>query len=65
MRILLSDILRFGGYLGRGRQLKPRLNRQERHLHHFLETVNKGDLADKIRRDLPSDDEGDGKMGDI
>ena len=55
---------RFGGYLGRGRQLKPQLNRHERYLHHFLQTVDKGDLADKIRRDLPSDDEGEGKMGD-
>ena len=55
---------RFGGYLGRGRQRKPQLNRHERYLHHFLQTVDKGDLADKIRRDLPSDDEGEGKMGD-
>ena len=61
--ICTRALRRFANYLGRGKQLKPKLNRQERYSHHILEALGQSNLASKIRDNLPSDEE-DGKMGD-
>ena len=53
---------RFAHWLGRGKQVKPKLNRYERYLHHHMIVHGKTDLAHKISHGLPSDEDSDEEM---
>ena len=49
---------RFANWLGKGKVVKPQLNRHERYLHHHMMLLGGGkEIAKKIAYGLPSDDE--------
>jgi len=51
---------RFAHWLGRGKQVKPKLSRQERYMHHMFVKQFGKDKAHRVAHGLPSDDEEEG-----
>ena len=48
---------RFAHWLGRGKQVKPKLSRHERYLHHMFREQFGKDKAHRVAHGLPSEDE--------
>ena len=48
---------RFAHWLGRGKQVKPKLSRRDRYMHHICSKLVGEALAHKIAHGIPSDDE--------